>query len=150
MSRVERHILIRVGREAALAAVRNVELFPKPMGEIESVTLLSRSQDLKEVTTEWVAHIPKPRRVITWSQEEIWVPEQGTCTFRQISGDFDEFSGSWSFTEIELGLTRFDLVVNYRLEIPLIGGLFRSAIQQSLEELMASFQKGMKNRCEGN
>lgn len=149
MSRIERHILIRTGREVALTAIRNVELFPKPMGDIESVTLLSRSQDLKEVTTEWVTHIPKPRRAVTWSQEETWSPEQGTCSFRQISGDFDEFTGSWAFTEIELGLTRFDLVLNYRLEIPLIGGLFRTGIQQALEELMDSFQKAMKDRAEG-
>lgn len=149
MSRVECHILIRTGREAVLTAVRHIEAYPCPMGGIESVTVLNRTEEAKIVNSEWLASIPKPSRKLTWTQEELWKPEQAACSFRQIVGDFDEFSGRWSFTEVELGLTRFDIVVDYRFEIPIIGGFYRSAIQEAIEGLMASFQKGIKDRCEG-
>ena len=149
MSRVRRQIMIRIGPEAVLDTVRDLEIFPKPLGILESVGLLSRSEDKNIVTTEWVASLPKLRRALHWTQEETWNPMSNSCSFRQVSGDFDEFFGSWNFTKVEQGMTRFDLVADYRLEIPLIGAMFRSAIQQSMESIMESFQQAIKNHCEG-
>lgn len=149
MSRVECHILVRSGREVAISLFRNVETFPTSLGTLEPVALLSRSEDKNTVTTEWALPIPKPRRTVRWTQEEVWDPAQTTCRFRQISGDFDELSGTWSFAEVELGLTRFDLVLDYRLEIPLVGAFFRGGIQQAMEEAMSGFQRAIKAYCEG-
>lgn len=149
MSRIDCHILIRTGRDYVVAAVRQIEDYPCPMGDIESVAVLNRTDEAKVVNSEWFASIPKPNRKLTWTQEETWNPQRATCSFRQIVGDFDEFTGSWSFVEVEPGLTRFDIVVNYRFEIPIIGAFYRSAIQEAIEGLMISFQKGIKDRCEG-
>ena len=50
--------------------------------------------------------VPKLKKRITWAEEDVWDIERGILEFKQVTGDFDEFHGTWSFTEIEPGLTR--------------------------------------------
>lgn len=149
MPRIESHILIKTYRDAVIAVARNTEAFPEFMEDVESVTTLTRSDDTKSVTNEWVAVIPKLRKRITWAEEDVWDTERGTCTFKQVSGDFDEYHGSWAFTEEEPGLTRFDSVVNYRLEIPLVGALINAIIHKTMQNNVEAVQQAIKKRCEG-
>lgn len=149
MPRIESHILIRTGRDAVVAVARNNEAFPEFMDDVESVTTLTRSDDTKTVISEWVAMVPKLKKRITWAEEDVWDPEKGTCHFKQVSGDFDEYHGSWTFSEIEPGLTKFDSVVNYRLEIPLVGALINAIILKTMQNNVEAVQQAIKKRCEG-
>ena len=96
-----------------------------------------------------MAIIPKFNRKIHWQQEDIWDLERGTCEFRQLMGDFDEFHGVWKFSDEESGLTRFDSLLDYRLEIPLIGALIKSIIHKTMENNIEATMQAIKKRCEG-
>ena len=149
MPRIESHILIRTNRHIVIDVARNNEAFPEFMGDVESVTVLTRSDDTKTVVSEWVAIVPKLKKRITWAEEDVWDTERGMLTFKQVSGDFDEFHGTWSFTEIEPGLTKFDSVLVYRLEIPLVGALINSIILKTMQNNIEATQQAIKKRCEG-
>lgn len=149
MPRIESHILVRARRDAVIAVARDNEVFPEFMDDVESVTVLTRSEDNKTVVSEWVAIVPKLKKRITWAEEDIWDTDRGVLTFKQVSGDYDEFYGTWTFTEIEPGLTKFDSVVNYRLEIPLVGPLINAIIHKTMQNNVEATQQAIKKRCEG-
>ena len=149
MPRVEGHILIRASREAAIAVARDNQAFPEFMEDVESLQILSTSEDNKTIVSEWVGIIPRFNKKIRWEQEDTWDVERGTCEFRQLMGDFDEFHGVWRFTEEESGLTRFDSTLNYRLEIPLVGVLIKSIIHKTMENNIEATMQSIKKRCEG-
>ena len=148
MPRIESHILIKTNRAVAIAIARDNEAFPEFMDDVQSITTLTRSDDTKSVTSEWVAIVPKLKKRITWAEEDVWDTERGTCTIKQVSGDFDEFHGVWTFTEIEPGLTKFDSVLTYRLEIPLVGALINAIILKTMQNNLESTQQAIKKRCE--
>ena len=148
MPRIESHILIRTGRQNVINIARDNEAFPEFMDDVQSITTLTRSEDTKTVVSEWVSIVPKLKKRISWTEEDVWNLERGTCTFKQVSGDFDEFHGTWTFTEIEPGLTKFDSVVTYRLEIPLVGALINAIILKTMQNNVASIQQAIKKRCE--
>lgn len=131
-----------------IAVARNNAAFPEFMEDVESLEVLSTSEDGKTVTSEWVGVIPKFNKKIHWEQEDVWDLERGTCRFRQIMGDFDEFSGVWGFTEEETGLTRFDSMIDYRLEIPLVGMLIKNVIHKTMENNIEATMRAIKKRCE--
>lgn len=149
MPRVEGHILIRASRAAAIDVARNNEAFPEFMEDVQSLEVLSTSEDKQTVTSAWVGLIPKFNKKVRWEQEDVWDTDAGTCEFRQLMGDFDEFHGTWTFTEEEPGLTRFDSVLDYRLEIPLVGILIKSIIQKTMENNIEATLQAIKKRCEG-
>ena len=148
MAKLEGHILIRAGQDRSVTIARNNEAFPEFMEDVQSLQILSTSEDGKTVISEWVGLIPKFNKKVRWEQEDIWDTDAGTCAFRQIMGDFDEFHGTWKFTEIEPGLTRFDSTLEYRLEIPLVGALIKNIIHKTMENNIDSTLKAIKKRCE--
>ncbi|WP_309709362.1 SRPBCC family protein [Armatimonas sp.] len=148
MPRIENTILIRTGRDATITIARDNEAFPEFMDDVESVSVLTRSDDTKTLTSEWVGIVPKLKKRITWIEEDVWDPDQGILNFKQVSGDFDEFHGTWTFTEIESGLTRFDSVLTYRLEIPLVGALINAIIHKTMQNNVEATQQAIKKRCE--
>jgi ribosome-associated toxin RatA of RatAB toxin-antitoxin module len=149
MPRIESTILVRAGRDSVILVARDNEAFPEFMDDVESVTVLTRSEDTKTVTSEWVGIVPKLKKRITWAEEDIWDTDRGILQFKQVTGDFDEFHGTWTFTEIEPGLTKFDSVLNYRLEIPLVGPLINAIIHKTMQNNVDATQQAIKKRCEG-
>ena len=141
--------MIRASRDAVIEIARNNEAFPEFMEDVQSLEVLSTSEDKLTVTSAWVGLIPKFNKKVSWEQEDVWDTDKGTCEFRQLMGDFDEFHGTWTFSEIEPGLTRFDSVLDYRLEIPLVGILIKSIIQKTMENNIESTLQAIKKRCEG-
>ena len=148
MPRIEGHILIRASRDAVIAVARNNEAFPEFMADVQSLEVLSTSEDKKTVNSAWVGLIPKFNKKVTWEQEDLWDLDRGVCSFRQIMGDFDEFHGTWKFTEEKDGLTRFDSVLDYRLEIPLVGMLIKNIIHKTMENNIEATLQAIKKRCE--
>lgn len=149
MPRIESTILVRASRDSVILVARDNEAFPEFMDDVESVTVLTRSDDTKTVTSEWVGIVPKLKRRITWAEEDVWDTDRGILQFKQVTGDFDEFHGTWTFTEIEPGLTKFDSVLNYRLEIPLVGPLINAIIHKTMQNNVEATQQAIKKRCEG-
>ncbi|MEI6431173.1 MAG: SRPBCC family protein [bacterium] len=148
MPRVESSIVIAAPREKVIAVARDNEAFPEFMADVASLKTTERSGDGLRVVSEWVGIVPKFGNKIAWVEEDIWDLEAGTCTFRQLSGDYDQFEGVWTFTAEGDDATRFDSLLDYRLEIPLVGALIKTIIHKTMQNNLDATLKAIKKRCE--
>jgi uncharacterized membrane protein len=148
MPRVESSIVINAPREKVIGVARDNEKFPEFMGDVQSLKVTEQSEDGLRVVSDWVGLVPKFNVKVRWAEEDIWDLEAGTCTFKQLSGDYDQFEGVWTFTAETPETTRFDSVLDYRLEIPLVGGIIKAIIQKTMQNNLDSTLKAVKERCE--
>ena len=93
MPKVENGIVIAAPREKVLAIARDNESFPEFMADVQSIKVTERSDDGLRIVSSWVGIVPKFGNKISWVEEDIWDMTAGTCTFRQLSGDYDQFEG---------------------------------------------------------
>ena len=148
MPRVESSIFILAPRDQVIEVARDNEAFPEFMADLDSLTVREKSPDGLRVVSDWVGIVPRFGNKIRWTEEDIWNLEAGTCTFRQLSGDYDQFEGVWRFTEIGGNTTRFDSVLDYKLEIPLVGGVIKAIIQKTMQNNLDSTLAAVKRQCE--
>lgn len=148
MPRVESSIVINAPRDAVIAVARDNAKFPEFMSDLQSLTVKEASGDGLRVVSEWVGIVPKFGNKIRWVEEDVWDLEAGTCTFRQLSGDYDHFEGVWTFTDKGDGATRFDSWLDYRLEIPLVGPLLKTIVQKTMQNNLDATLAAIKARCE--
>jgi ribosome-associated toxin RatA of RatAB toxin-antitoxin module len=139
VARVEASVLIRAPRDRVYALAQDVERFPEFMPDLESVTVLERRPGA--TVTQWVGRVQG--RKIRWVEEDEWDDARGVCTFRQRSGDFAHYAGTWTFEATPEG-TRTRLVVDYEIEIPLAGallaGLVRVLMRKNCESMLAALK----------
>jgi uncharacterized membrane protein len=148
--RVDSSIVINAPRDRVIAVAQDNEAFPEFMADVQSIVIKERSDDGRRVVSEWVGIVPKFGNRITWVEEDVWDDAAGTCTFRQLSGDYDQFEGVWKFTAEGENATRFDSHLDYRLEIPLVGGLIKAIIQKTMQNNLDATLKAIKDRCESS
>lgn len=148
MPRVENSILIKAPREAVIGIARDNEQFPEFMADVASINVREKSDDGLRVVSDWVGIVPKFGNKIRWTEEDVWDLEAGTCTFRQLEGDYDQFEGVWRFTADGEHVTRFDSVLDYNIEIPLVGGLIKTIIHKTMQANLDATMKAIKDRCE--
>ncbi len=148
MPRVESSIEISAPRDKVIAVARDNEAFPTFMADVQSLVVKEKSADGLRMVTDWVGIVPKFGTKIHWIEEDLWDLEAGTCTFKQLEGDYDQFEGVWTFTQSGDNQTRFDSVLDYRLEIPLVGGLIKAIVQKTMQNNLDATLKSIKARCE--
>jgi ribosome-associated toxin RatA of RatAB toxin-antitoxin module len=140
------HIAAPPDRVYAIA--RDVERFPEFMPDVQRITVLEADPDGKRQVVEWVGLIPAFRLTVRWTEEDLWDDRERTCRFRQVKGDFSEYSGAWRFEE-DAGGTRFESEVHYELEIPTIGPLIRGVVRKIMTENVDRLQAAIQRRAEG-
>ncbi|MDX1934565.1 MAG: SRPBCC family protein [Capsulimonadales bacterium] len=150
MPRIESGIVIRAPRERVIAVARDNESFPEFMEDVHSVVVRERSDDGRRVVSDWVGIVPRFGNKIRWTEEDIWDTEAGTCTFRQVSGDYDRFEGIWTFTADGDETTRFDSVLEYQLEIPLVGSIIKAIVDKTMRNNLEATLIAIKKRCEAS
>ena len=148
MPRVESSILIQAPRAAVMTVARDNETFPEFMADLRSLKVLEKSADGDRVVSEWVGIVPKFGTKLRWTEEELWDEAAGTCTFRQRSGDYKNLEGVWSFTSEGESATRFSSVVDYEIEIPLVGPLIKTIIRKTVQDNVDATLRAIKDRCE--
>ncbi|GAB4452783.1 MAG: hypothetical protein OHK0029_04350 [Armatimonadaceae bacterium] len=148
MPRVESSIHILAPRDRVIAVARDNEAFPEFMDDVESIVVREKSDDGLRVISDWVGIVPRFGTRISWTEEDIWDLNAGTCTFRQITGDYDQFEGVWTFTADGADTTRFDSMLEYRIEIPLVGGLIQNIIHKTMQSNLDATLKAIKRQCE--
>ena len=148
MPRVESEITIQAPRDAVIAVARDNELFPEFMSDLRSLTVRERSPDDLRIVSEWVGIVPKFNRTVRWVEEDVWDLAAGTCTFRQLEGDYDKFEGVWTFTDAGNGATLFASVLDYELTIPLVGPLIKAIVHKTVQNNLDSTLSAIKARCE--
>jgi uncharacterized membrane protein len=147
MPRIEQSIRISAPVETVYAIARDVESFPEMIVDVQSITVLERSDDGNRTITEWVGLVRQFAMKLKWQQEDVWDPVRHRDDFKAIKGDVDELSGFWQFTE-EDGGTRFDSVVDYEINVPLIGPLVKSLIRKLMESNLGAQMEAIKEKAE--
>lgn len=148
MPRVESDIVIQAPRSKVMAVARDNEQFPEFMTDLKSIRVLERSSDNNRVVSDWVGIVPKFGTTIHWVEEDVWDDAAGTCTFRQVKGDYKQFEGVWTFTSESDNATRFASVVDYEIEIPLVGPLIKTIVKKTIQDNVDATLKAFKTRCE--
>lgn len=148
MPRVESTVTIRAPRERVIAVARDIESYPSFMEDVESINVVEKSDDGRTVVADWVGVVKKFGIKVRWTEQDDWVPEDGYSKFRQVKGDYDQFEGEWRFTDLGDGTTRFDSVLDYRLEIPLVGAIVKQLVHKIIQANLDSTLAAIRQRSE--
>ena len=147
MPRIEQSIIIDAPIDRVYTIARDVESFPQFMEDLQSLTVLERSDDGDRTITEWVGVIREFKMTVKWTQEDLWNPDTLRDEFRMLKGDMDSMSGYWQFTP-ENGRTRFDSVTEYEYNVPLIGPMIKALIRKKMEQNLDATMQAIKRRAE--
>jgi ribosome-associated toxin RatA of RatAB toxin-antitoxin module len=85
---------------------------------------------------------------VKWTQEDRWNDAAYRDDFTQLSGDMDRMEGSWQFTPTGASRTRFDSVVDYEYNVPLIGPMVKSLIKKKLTDNLQATMDAIKRKAE--
>lgn len=147
MPRIESSVLINAPRDKVFAVARDNARFPEFMADLRSLNVLETSEDGNRVVSDWVGVVPKFGTAIRWTEEDVWDLAAGTCTFRQLKGDYKQFEGVWTFSA-EGEATRFASTLDYEIEIPLVGPLIKAIVKKAVQDNLDSTLNAIKKRCE--
>jgi ribosome-associated toxin RatA of RatAB toxin-antitoxin module len=124
---------------------KEVERFPEFLPNVQEVTI--REREGTRVVSEWVGLVPEFKRTIKWVEEDIWDDAALTCQFRSLSGDWDRYDGTWTFTP-EGEHTRARLTISYDYNVPLIGALIKQLLRKLVERNAEETVSGLKQQAE--
>jgi ribosome-associated toxin RatA of RatAB toxin-antitoxin module len=133
--------------EKVYSLARDVERFPEFMSDVKSVKILEQSPDGARVVSEWVGIVKEFKTTLKWVEEDLWDHAARTCDFQLVRGDYKNYSGRWTFTPVDGG-TRFDSVVEFEYDVPLIGPLIRNLITKKMKENVDSMLAAIKKKVE--
>lgn len=145
---IEQTIEIKAPIASVWEIARNVEAFPQFMSDLQSLTLQDRSPDGKRTVTEWVGMINAVKMKVRWTQEDVWDDANYSDTFKLIQGDMDRMEGTWKFLPISQNLTRFESVVDYDLNVPMVGPMVKGLIKKLMTQNLQSTLDAIKQKAE--
>lgn len=144
MASVQASIVIHAPLDRVYALAKDVERFPDFMPDVESVAVIERRPT--GTVTQWVGLVQG--RKIRWVEEDEWNDALHTCVFRQRSGDFSRYEGTWRF-EPEPGGTRTSLAVEFELDIPLAGALLSNLVRVLMRKNCEIMLAALKEQLAG-
>jgi len=152
MPRIEQSVTIQAPIARVYEIARDVEAFPQFMADLRSLTVLERSPDNRRTVTEWLGYISAVKLPVRWVQEDLWNDVAYRDDFHLIRGDMDRMEGYWQFvSDRETGTaTRFDSVVDYEINIPMIGPMIKTLIKKLMTENLQATLAAIKQRAEEN
>lgn len=148
MPNIEQSITIAAPVEQVFAIARDVEAFPQFMADLKSLVVRERNVEGTRTVTEWVGLIREFKMTMKWTQEDVWNTETYRDDFKMLRGDMDSMAGYWQFTSLDAKTTRFDSVVNYEYNVPLIGAMVQNLIKKKMTENLQATMDAIKRRAE--
>ena len=148
MPRIEQSVTITAPIAHVYRIAKNVEAFPQFMADLQSLTLKERSPDGKRTVTEWVGLIREFKMTVKWTQEDRWDDSAYRDEFVMLYGDMDKMEGFWQFTAEDANRTRFDSVVEYEYNVPLIGPMVKSLIKKKMTDNLQATMDSIKRQSE--
>ena len=147
MPRIELSTVVQAPVDRTFAVARDVESFPDFMDDLQDLTIIETSDGGNRTVTAWVGVIREFKMTIKWTQEDRWDPVRFRDDFRLVKGDLDSMSGYWQFASADGG-TRFDSVVDYEYNVPLIGPMIKALIRKKMEANLTAQMQAIKARAE--
>lgn len=148
MPRIEQSVEISAPIAAVYRVAKNVEAFPEFMADLQSLTVRERSPDGTRTVTDWVGLIREFKMTVKWTQEDRWNDAAYRDDFTQLSGDMDRMEGHWQFTPEGANQTRFDSVVDYEYDVPLIGPMVKNLIKKKMTDNLQATMDAIKRKAE--
>lgn len=133
MPHIDNQVIVNASVGDVYAIAKRVEDFPNYISDVESITVLERSADGTRTVTDWVGVVKDFKIKIHWVEEDIWDDDNMACAFRQIKGDYQQYNGSWNFSQTAEGGTTFASHIEYDIEIPLIGPLLKALVAKLMK-----------------
>ncbi|HZT43095.1 MAG TPA: SRPBCC family protein [Chthonomonadaceae bacterium] len=148
MPRIEQSVQIDAPIEHVYRIAKDVEAFPQFMPDLQSLTVQERSPDGSRTVTTWVGLIREFNMTVKWTQEDLWNDVTHRDDFHMLQGDMDRMDGSWQFTAVGENRTRFDSVVDYDYNVPLIGPMVKNLIKKKMTDNLQATMDAIKRRSE--
>lgn len=147
MPRIESSIIINGPMDAVYECAKDIERFPEFMPDVKDVKIIERGENGR-IVSEWSAYIPDFMMTVKWTEEDLWDDAAKCCDFTLVKGDYASYSGKWTFAEDNGGI-RFDSIVDYEYDVPLIGALIKGLVQRKVQENVDQILKSVKEKIEG-
>ncbi len=144
MPYVEESIYVEGDIDAVYAIAEDMEKYPQYMPDVESVTVLERSDN--STRTEWVTNVEGTP--IIWIEVDEFDKANHIIRYRLIEGDLDKFEGEWRFERRGEG-TQVTLGVDYDFGIPALTELIGPTLEVKVRENSQMMLAGMKAHIEG-
>ncbi len=148
MPRITQDIEIDAPIATVYRIARDVESFPQFMKDLQALTVLERDPDGARTVTEWTGLIREFKMTVKWTQEDRWNDTTWRDDFSLIKGDMDKMEGYWQFHPEGERKTRFESVVDYEYEVPLIGAMVKSLIRKKMTENLQATMSAIKQKSE--
>lgn len=148
MPHIENEVVVNAPLDRVYALAKDVESFPQFMPDVESLEVIERSDDDSRTVTRWVGVAKDFKIKIRWTEEDLWDDAAHTCRFRQVKGEYNAYSGIWSFTAEGDGQSRFKSEIDYEYDIPLIGPLLKKVIERLMRDNTQRLLEAIKSRAE--
>jgi coenzyme Q-binding protein COQ10 len=138
---VETKIVIAASPSAVYGLAKQQERFPEFMPDVESVTVLERSEN--RMVTRWKTLVEEAP--IEWTEEDLFDDDALRVDYHLIEGDLDRFEGTWTFTNGAPGCTNVTLGVEYDFGVPtlaeLIGPTLHRKVRENSEMMLAALKR---------
>lgn len=148
MPHIDNEVVIDAPLETVYALAKDVEAFPSFMPDVESVVVADRSADGSRTVVDWVGVASEFKLKVRWTEEDLWDDASHTCRFHQVTGDYTEYGGLWTFSDVGDGQTRFVSSLDYELDIPLIGPLLKKVVARLMHSNTQKLLEAVKVRAE--
>jgi len=148
MPRIEQSILIDAPITHVYRVARDVESFPQFMADLQSLTVKERAPDGTRTVTEWVGLIREFKMTVKWTQEDRWDDAAHRDEFQMLQGDMDSMTGYWQFTPEDTNRTRFESVLEYEYNVPLIGPMVKNLIKKKMTDNLQATLEAIKRKSE--
>jgi ribosome-associated toxin RatA of RatAB toxin-antitoxin module len=148
MPRIEQSVEIDAPITHVYRIAKDVESFPQFMPDLSSLIVKERSPDALRTVTEWVGLIREFKMTVRWTQEDRWDDDAWRDEFTMLKGDMDSMSGTWQFTDMAGARTRFDSVVDYEYNVPLVGPMVKNLIKKKMTDNLQSTLDSIKRKSE--
>ena len=142
MPDVSAEVLIDAPVAHVYSLAKDIERFPEFLPNVQQVTVVERAGS--RVVSHWVGLVPEFKRTIRWVEEDLWDDTAFACRFRSLSGDWDRYEGTWTFSPEE-GRSRVRLTISYDYNVPLIGPLIKQLlcklVARNAEQTLTGLQR---------
>jgi ribosome-associated toxin RatA of RatAB toxin-antitoxin module len=144
MPTVELTLDIAASADRVWAAVVDIESYPMSMKNVRSVRI-GDVVSCNERTSAW--SIILKGSILEWEEREHLDHDARTMKFSQVSGDLDEFDGSWVVEEQESMLTTVRFNVSFEIGIPLLAEMLNPVAVRSLRENSIDMLHGVERQA---
>jgi len=148
MPHLANEVLVDAPLDRVYALAKDVESFPEFMPDVESLEVVECSDDGSRTVTRWVGIAKEFRIKIKWTEEDLWDDATHTCRFRQLKGEYNEYGGTWTFTQTDDGKCKFTSELDYEYDIPLIGPLLKKVIERLMRDNTQRLLDAIKTKAE--